>query len=157
VPFIVKAYVDGHAFTATMETAKDAFAKAIEWNVVGKLTNVSISDGTRSCSIAEFASVMALAEIAGTINTNVNPNNSKVSGSSRPRSTSTALIGHAIHDGAGRVPAPDRVRTTEKLSARQVFFAMGRSSFFYVIIEQRFAERCQTCNFAVALIKISIL
>jgi hypothetical protein len=89
VPFIVKAYVDGRALTTTAETAKDAFAKAIEWHVVGKLTNVSICDGTRSCSIAEFASVMALVEIAGTIRTNVNPNNLKVSGSSGPRSTST--------------------------------------------------------------------
>ena len=67
VPFIVKAYVDDHALTLAAETAKDAFAKAIEWHVVGKLTNVSISDGTKSYSIVEFASVMAVAEIAGTI------------------------------------------------------------------------------------------
>jgi hypothetical protein len=36
-PFIIKAYVDGHALTAALETAKDAFAKAIEWYIVGKL------------------------------------------------------------------------------------------------------------------------
>jgi hypothetical protein len=66
-PFLVQAYVDNHAFTATAETAKHAFAKAIEWHVVGKLTDVSISDSTRSYSITEFSSVMALAEIANTI------------------------------------------------------------------------------------------
>ena len=65
-PFILKAYVDSHALTIAAETAKDAFAKAIEWHVVGKLTNVSISDGTKSYSVVEFASVMAVAEIART-------------------------------------------------------------------------------------------
>ena len=62
--FHVHAYVDDHMFKATAKTARDAFAKAIEWHVVGRLTGISISDGTRSYSIAEFASVMALAEIA---------------------------------------------------------------------------------------------
>ena len=64
--FHVHAYVDDHMFKATAKTARDAFAKAIEWHVVGRLTDISISDGTRSYSIAEFASVMALAEIANT-------------------------------------------------------------------------------------------
>jgi len=62
--FHVHAYVDDRVLKATAKTAKDAFAKAIEWHVVGRLTDISISDGTRSYSIAEFASVMALAEIA---------------------------------------------------------------------------------------------
>jgi hypothetical protein len=62
--FHVHAHVDDHMFEATAKTARDAFAKAIEWHVVGRLTGISISDGTRSYSIAEFASVMALAEIA---------------------------------------------------------------------------------------------
>jgi hypothetical protein len=66
MPFHVHAYVDDYLLNAAAETAKDAFAKAIEWHVVGRLTDVSISDGTRSYSIAEFASVMALAEIANT-------------------------------------------------------------------------------------------
>ena len=48
VPFLVKAYVDVHALIATAETAKDAFANAIEWHVVGKLTDVSINDGTEA-------------------------------------------------------------------------------------------------------------
>jgi hypothetical protein len=63
----VHAYIDGHELTGTAETAKDAFAKAIEWRVVGRLADVSISDGTRSYSIVEISSVMALAEIADTI------------------------------------------------------------------------------------------
>lgn len=71
MPFLVQAYLDNHALTAAAETAKHAFAKAVEWHVVGKLTDVSISDGTRSYSITEFASVMALAEIANTIETAV--------------------------------------------------------------------------------------
>jgi len=62
----VHAYIDDHVLKATAKTAKDAFAKAIEWHVVGRLTDVSISDGARSYSSAEFASVMALAEIANT-------------------------------------------------------------------------------------------
>ena len=64
--FHVHAYVDDHVLKAKVKTAKDAFAKAIEWHVVGRLTDISISDGNRSYSIAEFASVMALAEIANT-------------------------------------------------------------------------------------------
>ena len=65
--FHVHACVDDHWLEATAKTAKDAFAKAIEWHVVGRLTDVSINDGTRSYSIAGFASVMALAEIANTV------------------------------------------------------------------------------------------
>lgn len=65
--FSVQAYVDDHVLSTTAKTAKDAFAKAIEWRVVGRLADVSISDGTRSYSIIEFSSVMALAEIANTI------------------------------------------------------------------------------------------
>ena len=64
--FHVHAHADDHMFKATAKTARDAFAKAIEWHVVGRLTGISISDGNRSYSIAEFASVMALAEIANT-------------------------------------------------------------------------------------------
>ena len=59
MPFSVKAYFFDHPLTVmTKETAKEAFAKAIEWHVVDRLTNISISDGRRSYSIAEFASVM---------------------------------------------------------------------------------------------------
>ena len=70
--FSVHAYVDGHDLSATAEAAKDAFAKAIEWRIVGGLADVSICDGTRSYSIVEFSSVMALAEIANTIKSDIN-------------------------------------------------------------------------------------
>lgn len=56
--FSVKGYVDDHAVTVTTETAKEAFAKAIEWHIVGQLSDVSISDGIKSYSIAEFSSVI---------------------------------------------------------------------------------------------------
>jgi len=69
--FSVHAYVDGHELSATAETAKDAFAKAIEWRIVGRLADVSISDGRQSYSIVEFSSVMALAEIANTIKSDI--------------------------------------------------------------------------------------
>ena len=66
VTFHVHAMIDDHVLKVAAKTAKDVFAKAIEWHVVGRLTNISISDGNRSYSIAEFAFVMALAEIANT-------------------------------------------------------------------------------------------
>jgi hypothetical protein len=65
-PFLVQAHISDHALTISAETARDAFAKAIEWHVVGRLVDISISDSTRSYSIAEFALVMALAEIEST-------------------------------------------------------------------------------------------
>jgi hypothetical protein len=46
--FHVHAYVDDHLLEATARTAKAAFAKAIEWDVVGRLKDVSINDGTSS-------------------------------------------------------------------------------------------------------------
>jgi hypothetical protein len=51
----------------TTKTAKEAFAKAVEWHVVERFTNVSISNGRKRYSIAEFSSVMALIEIANTV------------------------------------------------------------------------------------------
>ena len=65
-PFLVQAYICEHTLSIGAETAKDAFAKAIEWHVVGRLIDISISDGSRSYTIAEFALVMALAEIEST-------------------------------------------------------------------------------------------
>ena len=65
--FCVQAYADGHKLTMTTETAKRAFAEAVDWHVVGRFTNVVISDGLKSYSIAEFASLMALTEIANTV------------------------------------------------------------------------------------------
>ena len=57
--FSVKAYFFDHPLTVTKETAKEAFATAIEWQVVEKFNNVSLNDGERSYSIAEFASILS--------------------------------------------------------------------------------------------------
>ena len=61
MPFSVFAYVDDHLVSVTTETAKEAFAKAVEWHVVDKLTDVSISDGIERHSIGEFSSIIANA------------------------------------------------------------------------------------------------
>jgi hypothetical protein len=65
--FLVKAFYDDHVLTVTTATAKEAFAKAIEWQIVERFSNVSISDGIKNYEIAEFASEMALTEIAVTV------------------------------------------------------------------------------------------
>ena len=57
--FSVSAYVDDHLVSATAETAKEAFAKAVEWQVLSKLADVSISDGIGSYSIDEFSLILA--------------------------------------------------------------------------------------------------
>ena len=67
MPFSVKAYYADRPLTAIAETAKEVFAKAVEWHVVERFANVSISDGVKSYSIAEFSLVMALQEIANTV------------------------------------------------------------------------------------------
>jgi hypothetical protein len=67
MPFVVKAHADDHTLTVTTEAAKEAFAKAIDWHVVHKFTDVTISDGVKRYSIDSFSSVMALQEIANTI------------------------------------------------------------------------------------------
>lgn len=64
--FLVKATVDGHTLSALATTAKEAFAKAIEWQVARQLDVVTISDGRNDYSIAEFSAKMALAEITVT-------------------------------------------------------------------------------------------
>jgi hypothetical protein len=65
--FSVTAYHANRPLTVTAETAKEAFAKAVEWHVVNRFTNISICDGVKSYSIDGFASVMALKEIANTV------------------------------------------------------------------------------------------
>ena len=59
MPFSVQAYFFDHPLTVTKETAQEAFAKAIEWHVVEKFTKISIRDGGRRYSIAEFASILS--------------------------------------------------------------------------------------------------
>ena len=51
--FVVQAHIDDHTLSVATETAKQAFAKAIEWQVAHKLTCVTISDGVRSFTITD--------------------------------------------------------------------------------------------------------
>ena len=67
MPFVVKSHIDDVMLSAKEGTAKEAFAKAIEWHVAQHLTDISISDGVRSFTIAEFASAMASLEIENTV------------------------------------------------------------------------------------------
>jgi len=73
MPFLVQATIDDHTLAVTTETAKEAFAKAVEWHVVERFNEISISDGARSYSIAEFSSIMALREIANTVEAAAEP------------------------------------------------------------------------------------
>ena len=66
MPFLVQASIDDHKLAVTCETAKEAFAKAVEWQVV-QFADVAISDGTKSYTVTEFASFMALKGFAGTV------------------------------------------------------------------------------------------
>jgi hypothetical protein len=65
--FSVQAYIDDHWLSVNTETAKEAFAKAVEWHVAERLSNVTISDGSKSYTVSEFSSVMALQQIADTV------------------------------------------------------------------------------------------
>jgi hypothetical protein len=71
MPFSVQAYIDDHRLSVTTETAKDAFAKAVEWHVTEGLSNITISDGNKSYTVSEFSSVMALQQIADTVEADV--------------------------------------------------------------------------------------
>ena len=64
---VVQAHIDDHTLSVTTETAKQAFAKAVEWQAVHKLTRVIITDGVRGFTITDFASAMAFLEIATTV------------------------------------------------------------------------------------------
>jgi len=67
MPFLVQGCIDDHKLAVTTATAKEAFAKAIEWHVTERFADVSIYDGVKIYSIEEFSSVMALQEIANTV------------------------------------------------------------------------------------------
>ena len=67
MPFSVKAYHSDHPLTVTKETAKEAFAKAVEWHVTKGFRGISISDGQKRFTIAEFSWTMASQEIANTV------------------------------------------------------------------------------------------
>jgi len=72
LPFLVQANVDDHKLAVSTETAKEAFAKAVEWQA-GQLADVSISDGTKSYTVTEFASFMALKGFADTVESSAEP------------------------------------------------------------------------------------
>ena len=59
MPFVVKAHVDDLMLTANAGTAKEAFAKAVEWHVAKGFRGVSISDGRKRFTVAEFSWTMA--------------------------------------------------------------------------------------------------
>jgi len=65
--YLVQGRIDDHKLSVTTESAKEAFTKAIEWQVVEKFLDVSIYDGSKNYSIDEFATAMALQEIANTV------------------------------------------------------------------------------------------
>ena len=67
MPYLVEGRLGDVTLSATVETPKDAFAKAIEWQLVERFSNVTISHGSNTYSIDEFASVMALLEIEATV------------------------------------------------------------------------------------------
>ena len=61
------ARLDDHTLSVTTATAKETFAKAVEWHLTGRFAYVTISDGTKRYSIDEFALAMSLIEIARTL------------------------------------------------------------------------------------------
>ncbi len=63
MPFSVKARVDDHALMAEADTAKEAFAKAVEWHVAERMNDICISDGTKNYSIAEFSLMLAKCDV----------------------------------------------------------------------------------------------
>ena len=71
--FLVQACLDDHTLAVTLATAKEAFAKAVEWQITGRFTHVTISDNTQTYSIEAFALAMALLDSAKTVKTAAEP------------------------------------------------------------------------------------
>ena len=67
MPFVVQAHTDDHSISVTTATAKEAFAKALEWHVSGQFTRVCILDDIKTYSLDAFSLAMALLEIAKTL------------------------------------------------------------------------------------------
>ncbi len=63
----VQGWVLGRLVTTEAETAKEAFAKAVEWQVVNCASGVTISDDRSSFTVAEFSWTMASQEIEDTM------------------------------------------------------------------------------------------
>jgi len=73
MPYLVQGSIDDYTLAVTAATAQEAFAKAIEWQVAQKFTDVSIYDGTKVYSIDAFSVAMALLEIAKTVEATAEP------------------------------------------------------------------------------------
>ena len=54
MPFLVQGCIDDHTLAVTTATAKEAFAKAVEWHVAERFADVSIYDGIKIYSIEQF-------------------------------------------------------------------------------------------------------
>ena len=67
MPYLVQGSIDDHTLAVTTATAKEAFAKAVEWQVAQGFTDISIYDGVTNYSIDAFSVAMALLEIAKTV------------------------------------------------------------------------------------------
>jgi len=70
---MVQGCIDDHTLAVTTATAKEAFAKAIEWQVAQGFTDISIYDGVTNYSIDAFSVAMALLEIAKTVEATAEP------------------------------------------------------------------------------------
>jgi hypothetical protein len=73
MPFLVQGCIDDHTLAVTTATAKEAFAKAVEWQVAQGFTDISIYDGVTNYSIDAFSVAMALLEIAKTVEATAEP------------------------------------------------------------------------------------
>jgi hypothetical protein len=66
MPFEVLGWAHDRLLSANAETAEEAFATAVKWHVARNAKGVSISDGSRRFTVAEFSWAMASREIADT-------------------------------------------------------------------------------------------
>ena len=73
MPFLVQGSINDHTLAVTTATAKEAFAKAVEWQVAQRFTDISIYDGVTNYSIDAFSLAMALLEIARTVEATAEP------------------------------------------------------------------------------------
>ena len=67
MPFLVQGCIDDHTLAVTTATAKEAFAKAVEWQVAQGFTDILIYDGVTNYSIDAFSLAMVLLWIASTV------------------------------------------------------------------------------------------
>ena len=65
MPFEIRGRVEDCILTAHAATAEEAFATAVEWQVVNGARSVLIGDGSGRFTVAEFSWKMASREVAG--------------------------------------------------------------------------------------------